>query len=324
MYNYRSILGNEGMLSNLSKLVASRETSHAYMFISKDEVSARQIASTFAKSILCSDFGQDVCEACASCIAFDKGNHPDVIWIDLMEDKKSISVKEIREALLDIDMKPYSSPYKIYLIGHVDQMTEEAQNTILKSLEEPNQYVKLILLVSDLENVLTTIQSRCLKINIGPIEESHLKAYLASHGVSDQDLIDFYIYYAAGSRTKIDQLINDPDFVKTRDEVLDMTDKLVESDILKILEVNRFFESHKENIQVVLDILETWFRDLLMTKRGFQKLINQDRKKEVVRQAGVVSEEKIFLILENLAQFKNHLEYNINMKLATLLLQANS
>ena len=102
------------------------------------------------------------CNHCKSCVEFDGGNNPDFVYIE--PDGKVIKIEQIRELQTKVIEKPVNSNKKVYVINDADLMTKEAQNCLLKTLEEPPEYIVIILIVNNESKVLTTIKSRCMKI----------------------------------------------------------------------------------------------------------------------------------------------------------------
>lgn len=119
-------------------------------------------AKQFAKMILCLEqkLGGDKCK---SCLMFDDENHPDYYEIN-KENTESIKIEEIREIVEKIIERPITSLKKVYVINNAENMTKEAGNCILKTLEEPPEFACIILVTNNENKILTTIKSRCTKI----------------------------------------------------------------------------------------------------------------------------------------------------------------
>lgn len=197
MNNFYSIVGNERVKNSLINLIKDNKHAHAYLFISDDEIIRREMALAFAKGLECEHFhDDDSCNECKSCETFDSGNNIDVKYIDrdLKKEettphslpvsgvevdssklKKNIGVDNIRENVIkEIMFAPTNNKYKVFIIDHADLMNPNAQNALLKTLEEPNEYVKLILLASSKDAILKTILSRCVCINLNPLNEKEI------------------------------------------------------------------------------------------------------------------------------------------------------
>jgi len=174
--SFNNIIGNENVKSILSKSLNNKTVLHSYMFIGEQGIGKRLIANQFAKMILCENYDLNECNQCKSCIEFDSGNNPDFKLIE--PDGKVIRIEQIREMQTKVAEKPVNSGKKVYIINDADLMTKEAQNCLLKTLEEPPEYIVIILIVSNENKVLTTIKSRCMKIHFDKINDNEINKYL--------------------------------------------------------------------------------------------------------------------------------------------------
>jgi DNA polymerase-3 subunit delta' len=146
------------------------------MFIGEQGIGKRLIANQFAKMILCQEYDLHECNTCKSCLEFDGGNNPDFVFIE--PDGRIIKIGQIREMQNKIVEKPIISNKKVYIINDADLMTKEAQNCLLKTLEEPPEYIVIILIVSNENKMLTTIKSRCMKIHFEKIDDNEIQKFL--------------------------------------------------------------------------------------------------------------------------------------------------
>ena len=174
--SFEGIIGNDKVKTILSKSLNNNTILHSYMFVGDEGIGKQLIAKQFAKMILCQDYEHGECNACKSCVEFDGGNNPDFIYIE--PDGKVIKIEQIREMQNKIVEKPIISNKKVYIINNADLMTKEAQNCLLKTLEEPPEYIVIILIVSNENKVLTTIKSRCMKVHFDKIEDSKILKFL--------------------------------------------------------------------------------------------------------------------------------------------------
>ena len=171
---FENIIGNEDIKKYLLSSVAKNTVSQSYLFTGTEGIGKMMIAREFAKRILCMGEKNKSCK-CKSCQAFDGSNHPDYFVIN--EEETTIKIEQIRELTNKVIEQPIISEKKVYIINHADKMTVEAQNCLLKTLEEPPQFAVIILITSNLNAILTTIKSRCMRINFKDIENEELKKY---------------------------------------------------------------------------------------------------------------------------------------------------
>ena len=172
---FNNILGNEKIKQSLQKSIESNKTSHSYLFIGTQGIGKKLIAIEFAKMILCTDENK-YCNKCKSCIEFDTNNNPDFKMIE--PDGNSIKIEQIREFQNKVAEKPIISNKKVYIINDSDKMTREAQNCLLKTLEEPPEYVTIILIGANESAFLSTIKSRCMILHFDKIPNEEIEKYL--------------------------------------------------------------------------------------------------------------------------------------------------
>lgn len=172
---FEKILGNEHIKEQLRKSIKNNQVSHSYLFIGIDGIGKKLLATEFAKAMQCLNEDK-YCNICKSCIEFDSNNNPDFLYIE--PDGNSIKIEQIRDMQKRIQEKPIISDKKVYIIDNADKMTVEAQNSLLKTLEEPPEYATIILIGSNENAFLTTIKSRCMILHFNPIEDEKMLQYL--------------------------------------------------------------------------------------------------------------------------------------------------
>ena len=148
--NYNSILGNKEEKEYLKEQIKRNNILHSYLFTGIEAIGKKLIAQEFSKDILCLEDSSEFCK-CKSCISFLGNNHPDFILIN--KESETIKIEQIRELTNKIIEKPIISSKKVYIINDAEKMTKEAQNCLLKTLEEPPEFAVLILITSN-ENLL--------------------------------------------------------------------------------------------------------------------------------------------------------------------------
>ena len=152
------IIGNLKNRKEFEKIVQSGNVLHSYLFLGNDGIGKYMLAKTFARSVLCLNGGKDDNCTCKSCKCFDGDNHPDFHVIEEKE-KATIPVDKIREGLIyDASIKPIISNRKVYIVRDAEKMNASGQNALLKTLEEPPEYVVIILITSNENMILTTIK----------------------------------------------------------------------------------------------------------------------------------------------------------------------
>ena len=283
MYTFEEIRGNKPLTDQLKTAAASGKVSHAYLFLGGAGAGKRLIANTFAKALQC-EGEQKPCGHCRSCQSFDHGNHPDIIYV--RGEKKNIVVDEIREQILEtVDLKPYHYAKKIYIIEKADTMNVQAQNAILKTLEEPPAHAVFLLLAERAEAFLPTILSRVVAMKIRPLSEGMVAEYLMQNGLSEEES-HILAAYAQGRIGQALELKEDEAFREMRQDILGKLEALPSMPEGEAYLMAKELEAYKNDLRF-LDIMELWYRDLLAAKslKEEQYLIQKDKKEAVFRSA---------------------------------------
>lgn len=188
MGNFSDIYGYETIKEHLQSAISMGKVSHAYVISGGLGSGKKLIASTFAQTLQCEAGGVEPCGVCHSCVQAAGRNQPDIIWVG-HEKPGSIGVDDIRDQLVsDMQIKPYSSPYKIYIIDEADKLTVAAQNAMLKTIEEPPAYGIVILLANNPDVFLQTILSRCVVLDRYATQKDINEALCDSLGIDFVDM----------------------------------------------------------------------------------------------------------------------------------------
>ena len=173
--------------------------SHAYILNGERGSGKRMLANLFAMTLLCESGNSEPCGKCHSCRQAESGNHPDIIRVT-HEKPNSISVDDIRTQVNNtVDIKPYQGPYKVYIIPQADLMTPQAQNAILKTIEEPPAYAIFLLLTENAEMLLPTINSRCVMLKLRNIKDTLIRKYLMENLEIPDHKADMCTAFAQGN-----------------------------------------------------------------------------------------------------------------------------
>lgn len=149
MLGFNDILGHEQIKEHFRNAVQTGKVSHAYILSGEAGMGRKSLANAFALSLLCEKGMEEPCMQCHACKQVLSGNHPDLIYVT-HEKPASIGVDDIREQINDtIQVRPYSSYYKIYIVDEAEKMTVQAQNALLKTIEEPPAYAVILLLTTN-------------------------------------------------------------------------------------------------------------------------------------------------------------------------------
>lgn len=253
--SFSNIIGNEKIKQNLLRILNNNNITHSYMFIGTKGIGKKEFAKEFAKGILCMSENEKPCEECKSCIEFVNSNNPDYYEIGLLEDESSIKIETIRQMQKRVQELPIVSNRKVYIIDDSEYMTKDAQNCLLKTLEEPPEFVTIILIVSNENMILNTIKSRCLKINFNDISNEELKEYINKNF----DINKFshnMIQASDGSIGKANSIYANREIYIELDKIFNNIEDYSVTDVISRLDI--IYKS-KENIQEILEYLNTIF-----------------------------------------------------------------
>lgn len=257
--NFSNIIGNEEIKIFLDNLIKTNNVVHSYMFIGPDGIGKVLFAKEFAKMILCQDSNK-ACNHCSSCIKFNSDNHPDFMIIN-SEDGKSIKINQIRFLQERISEKPIVSNRKVYIINDSDLMTVEAQNCLLKTLEEPPEFAVIILVLSNENKCLSTIKSRCTKIAFQKLRNSDLTQYANENNLEVNSSL---LSASDGSISKLLNLQNNLEAYKQLDNIINAFSK---DNIVDIWNNADILYKSKDNINTLLEYLNTVFLERLKSTK---------------------------------------------------------
>lgn len=244
---FKDILGNKKNKDILEKSIKLNRISHSYIFWGTEGIGKKIIAKAFAKKILCLEQKEN-CN-CKSCVEFDSNNNPDFQLIEPNEGK--VKIEQIREMQRKIAEKPIISNKKIYIIDNSDTMTIEAQNCLLKTLEEPPEYIIIILICTNEDNLLSTIKSRCTRMHFDSIENEEIKTYIKQK-YPEKDISENIINLSQGSIGKALKLNENKNIYENIEKILlSMQNK----DLIEIVQMSEEIYNTKEEISSVLDYM---------------------------------------------------------------------
>ncbi|MBO6197453.1 MAG: DNA polymerase III subunit delta [Butyrivibrio sp.] len=340
MADFADIIDQQQMKEHMQHALITDKVSHAYIISGESGSGKEFIAKTFAKALQCEnrqDRGgyRESCNECPSCIKALSDNHPDIITIT-HEKPASIGVDDIRQQLRDdVVIKPYESRYKIYIIPEGEKMTPQAQNALLKTLEEPPSYIVIIILTSNINAFLPTIISRCIVLPMKPVRDDSIINYL----MQECHVVDYKAMlcasFARGNVGKALELASNERFETLKNETIELVAKLKNLEIHEIMDrVHGILEnpdgdekSSKKGIDLgqyadFMDILLFLFRDILVYKATGDDthLIFTDKVSYISSVTTNCTYEGISSIIKDMEIAKNRIDSNVNIDLALELM----
>lgn len=322
MSKFTDIYGHESIKEHLQNAIKMNKISHAYIFNGGLGSGKKMTAQIFAKTLQCEKKGIEPCNECHSCKQSDSFNQPDIIWVT-HEKPGSIGVDDIREQLIsDIQIRPYSSPYKIYIVDEAEKLTQQAQNAILKTIEEPPEYGIIILITTNADIFLQTILSRCVRLDFRPADDATVTKYLKdNYDVTDYE-IKFAVAFAQGRIGRAQTIVSSKEFAKLKEEVMHVIRYADEMSTAEIMAEVKNIANYKLTIDDYLDLMAMWYRDVLVFKstNDANLVIFKNEMSLIKNQAQRCSYEGLEDILNSIDKVKIRLKANVNFDLVIELL----
>ncbi|HJD45623.1 MAG TPA: DNA polymerase III subunit delta', partial [Candidatus Mediterraneibacter norfolkensis] len=255
MNRFKDVVGHKNIIKYIESAVSADAVSHAYILNGERGSGKKMLASLFSMSLQCQNRQEDgdACGKCQSCKQAVSGNHPDIIRVT-HEKPNTISVDDIREQVNnDIVIKPYSSKYKIYIIPDADMMSVQAQNALLKTIEEPPEYAVIMLLTENAETLLPTIRSRCVMMKLRNIKDQLVKKYLMEQMEVPDYKADVCVAFAQGNMGKAILLATSDYFNEIKEEAVQLLRNIDEMDVSELMEAVKKCMTYKLEINDYLD-----------------------------------------------------------------------
>lgn len=322
MAKFADIIGQEQLKEHIQNAIASNKVSHAYIINGERNAGKEFIARIFAMTLQCEKGGKEPCNECHSCKQALSHNQPDIVYVS-HEKPNSIGVEDIRGQINnDIGIKPYSSPRKIYIMNEGEKMTPQAQNALLKTLEEPPEYAVILILTDNVEGLLPTIISRCVVLNMKPVPDKLVKKYLMEElGVPDYKA-NICVAFARGNIGKAKLLASSEEFEKVKEEAITLVKYINDMEINEIVKAIKKIMEYKLDVNDYLDILTVWYRDALLYKatKDVNSLVFKNEFQQIRKVADRSTYEGIETIVKALQQARRRLEANVNFDLTMELM----
>ncbi|CZR98973.1 MULTISPECIES: ATP-binding protein [unclassified Clostridioides] len=303
---FENIIGQNFAKKYLTNSIKKNKLNNAYMFEGIDGIGKKKFADELSKLLL--DY-------------VNLENSPDYILIK--PDGNSIKIAQIRNMQSDIVIRPHKD-YKIYIINNAEKMTVEAQNALLKTLEEPPDYAIIILVTNNKESLLETIKSRCDIIKFSPIPMEDLKKYLIDTGI-EEERAQLLATFSRGSIENALSLSQSAEFSVMRDDIQQYIQVMLDKNIVEILNIPNNMEKYRGNIISLLDIMINYFRDIILLKENVNKnmLINVDKLVFIQNMSGKISYSQLSKIIDIIEDAKSKIKSNCNFNISIQVMSLN-
>jgi DNA polymerase-3 subunit delta' len=287
------IVGNKSKIDLLKKISQSENIPHALLFSGPEMIGKKKIAIEFIKSIFC----KNVCNECYFCKAIDSNSLPDLNIIYPFEG--NIGIEELRTLKNNLSLKSYNNCLKVGIIDDVHLMKKEAQNALLKTLEEPKGETLIILITSYPQLILKTIRSRLQEIKFSLASKKEIESHLISLGATKKKAEDIALI-SSGQVGKAIEFFNVPDKIEFFDRTIEDIISLIKSSMYERFEYAKNFKEDQNKILEVLDIWERFLRrEMLLIIFKNQGILNNytlEKTKEIIKK---IEEAKILISSSN-------------------------
>lgn len=324
-------MGQPQLTGNLQNALKYNKISHAYLIQGEKLSGKRMVADLFARALQCEcgecggRGGVRPCNQCRSCKQAINGNHPDIIYVG--HDKPNvISVDNVRQQVNgDIAIKPYSGAYKIYIVDEAEKMNVQAQNALLKTLEEPPGYAVIMLLATRAEAMLPTVLSRCVTLHTRPVPEDLIKRHLMQEVRVPDYRASVCASFARGNVGRAMELASNEDFDRMKESVLGMMKQIAGMEWNQMSAAAKKISEEKYDTDDYLDLCFIWYRDVLLYKacgmHGDKKhIIFREELSGIADAAQRCSYEGIERIIHSIDLARSRLKANVNFELTMELM----
>lgn len=306
---FRDVVGHQGPLQIIRRAITAQRVHHTYLFTGMDGIGKRLVALNMAKALNCADQTDEACDHCPACQRIAKGVHPDLILINPVGE--TIKIGQIRELQQSLALKPFEARWRVIIVDGAERMTREAANALLKTLEEPPPWTIIILSATTIEALPATVLSRCQRIRFNPLSRGEVAEVLVDHLPAER--IDIVAPLAGGSPGRALR-IDWEELTKAKGAL----SAVLSPSLTQRLRVAQELAHEEERGRMLLEILGSWFRDLIVYQETGEKgmLLNHDLVDEIKRDAANRKIEGLLQDFWSLLQIQQGLEAHGNLQLS--------
>lgn len=303
----KEIIGFKNILDGFNKRVENKSLSHAHLIIGPDGIGKSLVASEFATKIL------------------GKENNRDYVDIVNYKPKKvSFGVDEVREIIEEVSKRPYEGDKKVIIIHEGDKLTIQAQNALLKTIEEPPYGVYIIILSQSLEVLLDTIRSRCQIYKLTPLSNEEMEKFLATIENQDPEKLKVALAYSEGIPGRAEKILYDEQLALLRDIIVELLFAILEHNNYLVLEFEEKLSKYKDDKEDILNIITLFIRDIMIYKEisSGDKVINKDKINDIMKLSDLYSYKKLNNLLNKIEKARINIKNNVgySMIISNLLI----
>lgn len=303
--SFGQLIGQSSLAARLCAALEQDRVAHAAIITGPSGSGKRTFASVYARALLCQSPGAKPCNACPQCRKALGGNHADLHVIKPSEEGKSLGVDDARGLLHLIDVKPYEGGRSVVIIENSHDLTQQAQNALLKTLEEPPEHVVILLLAETLATLLPTILSRCSVYKMARLGQQDVIAVLRGRGYAQDERTLHAAAMADGRPGRALELLLDEGYWTLRDKALAVLEQLVKG--RKLADGMKFTQDNRARAGDILTIWECTARDAAVSLAGSAAALLTGDAPGFLLRAG---EDRLRRMLEACAETRRALDSN--------------
>jgi DNA polymerase-3 subunit delta' len=318
-----NIVGHEHSIDILRRTLLAQQVRHAYLFAGPQRIGKTLLAQRFAQTLLCTGNADprvaptDPCNTCLACRKVLHGNHPDVHILKKPADKQFILIDQVRELQNTSSRRTMEGRRNIFIIENAHEMNLQAANCLLKTLEEPEQDVIVLLTVPDAGLLLPTILSRVQIVPMQLLTTTQIKQALAQQWAVENDEADLIASLAAGRMGWAVQAAKDDEMLADRAAQLALLAKLPTMNKIERFDIAQKVSSDSEKARELLELWLLWWRDMILVANNCLDLtVNVDMRSTLEKQAAQLGSATSEHMVRAILQTIESIEQNVNIRVA--------
>ncbi len=306
MINYQDLILN----NNQFKELCNQEINcNSFLFESMDDLFLENFSYCYAQRLLCTNNSYKPCKTCIQCQKVTLLKHSDLHIYP--KNNKNIVVDDIKDLIENINLTPIESNIKVFILNDFSTATTQAQNKLLKILEEPPKNTYIFLNVTNINKVLPTVISRCKKIRLLPLSKNEIQNGLNNYS---NEKVSNIIDVCQGSLTKAVNYVENDDFSKIFEFCLNTLINMQDS--RKLIKFSNLFNNNKKHFEIALEIFESFFRDVLMLRLNKNELVqNKNIINDLINFSQFLDADAVDLLIKKIYSIKKQMEFNCNFVL---------
>ena len=294
------IIGHNKVIEGFMKRAENNTLSHAHLITGRDGIGKSIIADIFVSKILKKEIGKENVDA-----------------IHYRNKKASIGVSEVRDIIEEVYKRPYEGDKKVIVIYDAEKLTVQAQNALLKTIEEPPNGVYILLLTTSLESLLDTIKSRCQIYKLTPLNKEEMINFINLNYEVSEKQISSLLAYSEGIPGRVEKFLNDHKLQSLRNLIIDMLRDINKNEVDITIKYEKLFYHYKDEKEELLNIISSFVRDIILYKEINDKglIINSDKNKDIEELVQMMSYRKLNGMLKYIDEARTNLKQNINFSM---------